>query len=88
MFGVFPLTGANGRDYSNRADLEKDFRAGKDFLTAAGKHCSIRDFAKGAVISFRYAQLRKAVSFTIRATKTKRRAQARRCVRNSLLRSL
>lgn len=65
MFGVFPLVGANGRDYANRKSLEKDFRDGKEFQTASGKLCSIRDFTKGAVISFRYANLRKAVSFAI-----------------------
>lgn len=65
MFGVFPLIGAYGRDYTNRADLEKDFRAGKDFECANGRKCSIRDFSKGTVISFRYAGARKAVSFAV-----------------------
>lgn len=65
MFGVFPLSGANGRDYHNRADLEKDFRAGKDFACTDGRMASIRDFAKGTLVSFRYAQLRKAVSFKV-----------------------
>lgn len=65
MFGVFPLSGAYGRDYPNRAELEKDFRAGKDFQCPNGRMCSIRDFLKGTVVSFRYAQLRKAVSFAV-----------------------
>jgi hypothetical protein len=65
MFGVFPLVGAYGRDYHNRADLEKDFRDGKDFQCADGRMCSIRDFKKGAVVSFRYAGTRKAISFAV-----------------------
>lgn len=65
MIGVFPLSGAYGRDYRNRAELEKDFRDGKDFQCTNGQMCTIRDFKKGTVVSFRYAQLRKAVSFAI-----------------------
>lgn len=66
MIGVFPLVGAYGRDYYNRADLEKDFRDGKDFLCANGHtYASIKDFARGSSVSFRYANLRKAVSFRV-----------------------
>lgn len=65
MFGVFPLEPAYGRDYHNKSDLEKDFRAGKDFRTSSGKMTSIRDFKSGTYVSFRYASLRKAVSIRV-----------------------
>jgi hypothetical protein len=64
-FGVFPLTPAYGRDYSSLAELKKDFLAGKDFVCADGRGCSVCDFKKGAMISVRYAAQRKAASFKL-----------------------
>lgn len=63
--GTFPLVPANGRDYKNKKDLEKDFRDGKDFLCANGKPANIRLFKRGTLVSFRYASLTKAWSFVV-----------------------
>lgn len=63
--GTFPLVPANGRDYKNKKDLEKDFRDGKDFQCANGKTVSIKSFPRGSWVSFRYAGLRKAWSFQV-----------------------
>ena len=37
MFGITPLKPGYGRDYRNMKDVEKDFNAGKDFVTASGQ---------------------------------------------------
>jgi len=62
-FGVFPLRPIT--DNKSLEELKKDFRAGKDFITASGKRCSIRDFKPGTLVSFRYSNGRKAASFTV-----------------------
>lgn len=63
MFGVFPLTPVT--DVTNLKDLEKAFRDGKDFYTSSGKRASVRDFAAGTIVSFRYSNQRKAASFRV-----------------------
>ena len=49
---------AYGRDYKTAGAVEKDFRAGKDFvlcsLGTGGRYCSIRDFEAGAHVELRY----------------------------------
>lgn len=56
------LSPAYGRDYKSQAFALKDFVAGKDFiLQPAGRYCSIRDFAPGALISLRYRRFTKQV---------------------------
>lgn len=65
MFNVFPLTPAFGRDYTSFKALKQDFLDGKDFTTVSGQMCSVRDFAKGKLISFRYAHKTKAGSFVL-----------------------
>jgi len=57
MFGVEPLTGAYGRDYSSLAAAQKDWDEGKDFRTASGQYCSKADFDRP--MSVRYAKLKK-----------------------------
>ena len=55
MFGVFPLTGAYGRDYTSKAAIVKDWLEGKDFETVNGQYCSIYDFDVNEPITIRYA---------------------------------
>lgn len=56
------LSPAYGRDYKSKAEVEADFRSGKDFkmetLGQGGTYCSIRDFAKGTKVMVRYAKMR------------------------------
>ena len=62
------LTPAYGRDYTNKAYVEKDLRNGKDFLwhTPLGTtYCSLRDFHKGDTINIRYKRHQKIASFTL-----------------------
>ena len=63
MFGVLPLTGAYRRDYKSKAAIVKDWLAGKDFRTAGGQYCSIRDFPANEPITVRYAGLMKVTVF-------------------------
>jgi len=53
MFGVFPLVPAYGRDYKTKEEVEKDWKAGKDFQCVNGQYCSIRDFP-GQKVSIRF----------------------------------
>jgi hypothetical protein len=59
---------AYGRDYKNKAEVETDFRAGKDFqmqsLTSSG-YCSIRDFQKGVIVNVRYSKLTKVLPLKV-----------------------
>ena len=58
MLGVFPLTPAYGRDYRSKAEVEKAFYEGKDFVTARGPYCSRTDFIVGTQIQIRYNRLK------------------------------
>lgn len=54
------LTPAYGRKYNKMADVEKDFRDGKDFvvhlLSGHSTYCSIADFVDGARVQIRYGK--------------------------------
>lgn len=63
MFGVLPLSGAYGRDYKSKAAIVKDWLDGKDFKTAGGQYCSIRDFDANEPITVRYAGMTKVAVF-------------------------
>ena len=63
MFGVLPLAGAFGRDYKSKVGIVKDWLAGKDFKTASGQYCSIRDFPANEPITVRYANGMKVTVF-------------------------
>lgn len=63
MFGIFPLTGAYGRDYKSQAALMLDWNSGKDFQCINGQYCSKRDFPEGETITIRYAKLQKIAVF-------------------------
>jgi hypothetical protein len=63
------LTPAYNRDYKSKKALLEDFNSGKDFYLngpADFGYCSIRDFAKGAQVTFRYGQLMKVAIYTIK----------------------
>lgn len=65
------LTPAYGRDYRNKADLIKDFRAGKDFKIIwqeSATYCSIRDGVIDEMVKFRYNRGEKAIFYTITAS--------------------
>lgn len=64
MFGIFPLTGAYGRDYKSKDAVINDWRAGNDFKTVGGQYCSIRDFPADALIEVRYENMMNFVHFT------------------------
>jgi hypothetical protein len=54
------VTPAYGRDYRNKADALKDWKAGKDFRCAmSGRYLSVRDNIPDVWI--RYAKLTKVV---------------------------
>ena len=65
------LTPAYGRDYNNKAAVESDFRAGKEFILNDpvsrwdGKLCSIRDFKIGEDVKLRYKKETEAVIITV-----------------------
>lgn len=62
------LQPAYGKDYKNKAEIEKAFKDGKDFeggYQINFKLCSIRDFAKGVKVELRYAKLTKAHIVTV-----------------------
>lgn len=62
------LVPAYGRDYKNKAEVEKAFREGKDFeggFQIGFKLCSVRDFAKGVKVELRYGKLTKAAIVTV-----------------------
>jgi len=65
------LTPAYGRDYKSQAEVEADFRAGKDFILNDfmsqwdGKPCSIRDFPAGTQITLRYKKKSNVIIVTI-----------------------
>jgi len=62
------LIPAYGRDYKNKKDVEKDFRAGKDFklMSPFGScYCSIRDAEKGEHVQIRYNNLRSVIVVTV-----------------------
>jgi hypothetical protein len=64
----YTLTPAYGRDYTNKAYIEKDLRNGKDFIlnTPLGTtYCSILDFHKGETLNVRYMQKYHTTSFTL-----------------------
>ncbi len=46
MFGIEPLTPAYGKDYESIAQARYDLFEGKDFKTANGQYCSIRDLRR------------------------------------------
>jgi hypothetical protein len=59
------LTPAYGRTYTKIADIEKDFREGKDFLyhgVRGGGYCSINDFEKGALVQLRFGKFQEKVT--------------------------
>lgn len=68
------LTPAYGRDYTSKAAILADLRAGKDFVFNClfhpedGRYCSAADLKVGP-FTVRYAQLRKVASFTKRPKK-------------------
>lgn len=65
------LTPAYERDYIHKADLIKDFRAGKDFLYNhfnGSVYCSIRDGVIGEMVKLRYNKGTKALFYTITMT--------------------
>lgn len=63
------ISPAYDRDYKNKAAVEADFRAGKDFkmesIQYGGTYCSINDFAKGVKVNLRYAKLTKVAVVTV-----------------------
>jgi len=64
------LTPAYGRDYSNKADIVKDFRAGKDFRIhwpTGSTYCSISDGVIGEMVKLRFDKGRKAIFYAITA---------------------
>jgi hypothetical protein len=66
--GIFELEPAYGRDYKSKADVEKAFREGKDFLgdyQCGFKPVGISDFATGAICNLRYSGNRKVHPVTI-----------------------
>lgn len=61
-YGIEPLIPAYGRDYKNKKALEEDWFGGKDFKTAFGQYCSVRDFGPEYYpLNFRYGKLRKTM---------------------------
>ena len=65
------LTSAYGRDYSTKAEVIADFRAGKDFIVNFPKgsiYCSIRDGVIGEMIKFPYNKGKEAIFYTITAS--------------------
>ena len=61
LSGSFELDPAYGRDYKNKADVEKAFREGKDFMgdwQCGFKPIGISDFSAGTTIILRYRQNR------------------------------
>ena len=63
------LTPAYGRDYTNKANAEKDLRNGKDFVLNAPQgttYCSVRDFRAGDTLNVRYKALRNVASFKLK----------------------
>lgn len=62
------LQPAYGKDYKNKAEVEKAFREGKDFeggYEIDFKLCSIRDFAPKVKVELRYTKLAKAHIVTV-----------------------
>lgn len=59
MFGITPLSPAYGRDYKSVKAVKADWEAGKDFRTASGQMCSIRDFGPADRLEVRYNKLTK-----------------------------
>lgn len=56
------LTPAYGKDYKSKAEVEKDFRDGKDFVLNSPMgttYCSISDFAPKVTVNLRFAKLAK-----------------------------
>ena len=65
------LTPAYGRDYSSKAEVIADFRAGKDFRVSwpqGSTLCSIRDGVIGELVKLRYDGNRQALFYTITVT--------------------
>lgn len=61
------VTPAYGRDYKNKADAEKDFRDGKDFVLMSysrSGYVSKDDFVKGTKVNIRYAKNTKVTTVT------------------------
>ena len=62
---------AYGRDYKTKAEIIKDFRAGKDFkigfYNGQSTYCSIRDAQIGELIKLRYDKRTKAMFYAITA---------------------
>ena len=62
------LTPAYGRDYKSKAEVERDFLDGKDFVFnhfLGQTYCSIRDCQTGMRIKFRYNKERKVTFITV-----------------------
>ena len=60
------LTPAYGRDYKTKKEVEKHFRAGKDFLLQPEDvYCSIRDFQPGVKVEMHYAKISKVTIITV-----------------------
>ena len=61
LFGVEPLSGAYGRDYTSIKAAQADFDAGKDFRTAGGSYVGKSELANDGVtqIDIRYAKNQK-----------------------------
>ena len=69
LFSYGTLTPAYGRDYKSKKALLEDFNTGKDFYFNSpwgSGYCSIRDFAKGAEITFRYGNLMKVTVYNLK----------------------
>lgn len=62
-FGLFPVSGAYGRDYKNKADAIADWNANKDFVTAMGQYVNKKQIVDGTRVSIRYNLKRSEVSF-------------------------
>lgn len=64
------LTPAYGRDYKSKAEAEKDFNDGKDFmLNTPGQRCLINkaQIQPGITVNLRYAKLQKIAPVKVKA---------------------
>jgi hypothetical protein len=61
MFGLEPLQGAYGRDYTSLKSLQADFDAGKDFVCSSGAYVNKEDLQNENLkqVRVRYCKLTK-----------------------------